>query len=74
MYLPKYLQLLVDASSMKIIHFRNEQGDWVKKGVARAALNALKRPPFIPSAPLKKKEWSKQEIDEFYQKNPLLKV
>lgn len=69
-FLPKHLNLLVAASSTKRLRVRNEFGDWTHKGVATAAINALKRPPFIPSAPLSKRDWTPQEIAEFYQRNP----
>lgn len=74
MKLPKYLQLITDASSTKKIHYRDSSGNWTSKGVAQAAVHALCRPPFIVSAPTEKRKWSKKEIDEFYKNNPLLKI
>lgn len=55
----KTISLIVTASS--------EESESVRK----AAINALARPPFVPSAPTAKKLWSKEETDAFYQSNPV---
>lgn len=64
------LALMVSASSTQVVKVKNLQGDYVKKPVARAATHEIIRPPFILSAPTKKRVWSKEEIAEFYQLNP----
>lgn len=69
----RYLTLLNQASSNKFIVKVHEHGQVERQYVARAALNELMRPPFIPTAPLTKKEWSPEEIEAFYKQNPLFR-
>lgn len=68
----KFLKLLVDASSMKKIYVR-VLGDVIGVPVSRAAINELKRPPLILSAPAEKRVWSQEEVAEFYKRNPIFK-
>jgi hypothetical protein len=69
----KFLQLLLAASSEKTISVKNAFGDVVRVRVASAAINEMKRPPFILSAPAEKRVWSPEEIAEFYKRNPIFK-
>lgn len=62
---------MVQASQESGIWRKNEHGHMVKVYTQRSALEELKRPPFILTAPLTKKEWSPEEIEKFYQSNPV---
>lgn len=73
MYLPRYLQLLIDSASERRITVHH-QGQEHRIPVRHAALHELKRPPFILSAPTEKKVWTEEEIAEFYKTNPMLNV
>lgn len=68
------IKLMVQASSDKSIQVKNEYGGWENVQVRIGAIRALARPPFILTAPKDKKEWSPEEIEEFYQNNPKLKI
>lgn len=65
------LALFISATGDQTIGTKNYNGDRVIVRTSRAAMDALKRPPFVPSAPTMKKEWSLKEQQEFYKNNPM---
>lgn len=67
------IRLIVQACNPKSIKLRDVQGQEYWFNTARSAIDALKRPPFVPSAPTTKRVWTQAEIEEFYKTNPLLK-
>lgn len=74
MNFPKFLTLLLSASSDRSIQSKDEFGNVSKIPVRNAAIRTLVRPPFVPSAPTTKREWSKEEVEEFYKANPMLRI
>lgn len=70
----KTIRLLVRASSEESVFIKDEFGNRMKVPIRLGAIRDLCRPPVIYSGPIEKREWSQEEIEEFYKTNPMLEI
>lgn len=68
-----FLSALIEIAKARPIWIRHPHGEMEKRDTTRSVMRSVVRPPLIGSAPKEKKEWLQQEIDDFYQHNPIFK-